>query len=328
MRTILLVAFLLLSAVPAVSAGPIDATDCDDRDPASLPSSGCSASVSARDPNTGSGAACWGGSSGSGGHAGGGHGGCGAGGPAGFAVAACSEERFQTDPSSEDVRRSCAARVSDRSGGGTGAACGQGEHREASGHNGTWFECFLTGVYAGGSDDGSARNATFTATATLSDGSTMDCTGMRITNPDAPKLQFPGRCMATGDLDGDGDPDVAAQCSDGGAGTPDGCRTATKWKIYAPLPSVFSRGACAADTAGASAGCAWDGVAGFGLIYHSGLPPEHHNVVIADLDRDGALDLMVTEDRGNAFVYASPAGCMVYGGAGVRGGAYASTCLG
>lgn len=129
-----------------------------------------------------------------------------------------------------------------------------------------------------GSASASARNGTFTATATFSDGSSGDL-----------------RC---------------APPKDGAAGNGGpACATATKWKVYTPLPTAFSSGACDAGSTGAWAACSWDGPAGNGFAAHHGAPPSHSNVVLADLDRDGRPELVVEENGGAATVFATAAGC-------------------
>lgn len=111
------------------------------------------------------------------------------------------------------------------------------------------------------------------------------------------------RCRSTGDLDGDGDPDFDLACA-GDAG----CAIVSKWRVYAPLPNAFSAGSCGAATASPSAWCTWDGAAGWGAVGHDGLPPAHSNVVIADFDRDGALDVVVVERGGRVYAWTQATG--------------------
>lgn len=125
----------------------------------------------------------------------------------------------------------------------------------------------------------SLRNQTYTAIAHLSDGSSQD---LRCAPPREP---------------GAAGPDAPA------------CTTATKWKVYAPLPNAFTVGSCTGGTDGARASCEWVGTAGSGSVAHDGLPPRHSNVVLADVDGDGAADVLLVESGGSAFVLVE--GCAI-----------------
>lgn len=123
----------------------------------------------------------------------------------------------------------------------------------------------------------------------------------------APKRSFAsridgGNSHVQGDLDGDGTSDVYA-----------GPRQTTS-RVEGPdldgdgAPDLSWSGDCANAPARQHASCSSNGPAGWGMVAHEGLPPRHSNVVLADLDRDGALDIVVVENGGRVYAWTQATG--------------------
>lgn len=376
MRASLFVLAVVLLA-PVGSAGPVDDTDCDDRDPAVTAAQGCSAYAVVYDPTTGAWTGCGLDTPGAG-FAGAG---CFAVTKAGSAGATCYESRWNSDPYSEDSFRACGAGVGDASGAGTYVACSSSEHRgprqttsqdcgpvglstagcappsgaspngacaaQARGNDVTYdwdmdLACADAGPACGTSGGAHARNTT---------GGFFDIDyGCALSGSATDVDVGCGDSIATGDLDGDGAPDVACASSlerdpAGRRGVTGGCggsgMRATQGGAGGPLGGLAGRAAVAMGTAagwtggcdhngGAGLACDWWGPAGSGAVEHRGLPPTHSNLVVADLDRDGAPDVMLAEERGSAVFVSTLGGCTTHvATGGAAGGApSAKTCLG
>ena len=194
-------------------------------------------------------------------------------------------------------------------------------------------------VLAAGSSDGSSRNVTLQHHGHLLIGDDrpvdhrVSCAYPQIDN--APEEKERGvRCVASG-----GPSPASSEVCDDGSGARDGRTCAagevTWTQTHGPLGTpvlrnislnvqgvlrddggplrAFWTGGCS-QSGPASGSCAWNGPAGTGTVAHDGLPPEHSNVILADMDADGTPDLAIRESGGSASATSTLAGCEVVAG--------------